>query len=91
MATWPCRFPPRARRRPLERAAVPVRENSPCAKKLGKGGEDVNDDTFKTFHWSLVGKQTYPVELGQQPEASLAWGFVRIPAKRRQPVLKPCY
>jgi hypothetical protein len=29
MATWPCPFPPRAMRRPLERAAVPVRENSP--------------------------------------------------------------
>src|SRR5438128_2603774 len=65
--------------------------NRPCAKKLGKGGEDVKDDTFKTFHWSLVGNQSHPVELGQRPEASLAWGSAMATAKRRQPVPKPCY
>jgi len=60
-------------------------------RKLGKGEEDVKDDTFKTFHWSLVGTQSHPAELGQQPEASLAWGSAMITAKRRQPVPKPCY
>ena len=60
-------------------------------RKLGKGEEDVKDDTFKPFHWSLVGTQSHPAELGQQPEASLAWGSAMATAKRRQPVPRPCY
>jgi hypothetical protein len=56
--------------------------------KLGKGGRDVTS-TSETFRWSLVGRQSHPVERGQQPEASLAWGGLSRTAKRRQPVPKP--
>ena len=35
-------------------------------------------------------KHTRPVELDQQPEASLAWWWVTTPAKRRQPDQTPC-
>jgi hypothetical protein len=41
-------------------------------EKLGKGGSDVGSIT-ETFRWNPVGNQSHPVELGQQPEASLAW------------------
>src|SRR6185312_3194925 len=34
--------------------------------------------------------ESRPVELGQQPEASLAWGGETLTAKRRQPVPMPC-
>ena len=40
-----------------------------CAKKLGKGGKLV----LETFHQNPAGSQSCPVELDQQPEASLAW------------------
>ena len=45
---------------------------------------------METFRRNSVGNQSHPVELGRQPEASLAWRFVRAAAKRRQRVLKPC-
>ena len=35
--------------------------------------------------------ESRPAELGQQPEASLAWGGVTLTAKRRQRVPMPCY
>ena len=57
-------------------------------EKLGKGGRDVTI-TSETFRWSLVGSQSLPVEPGQQPEASLAWGGVSRTAKRRQPASTP--
>jgi hypothetical protein len=60
-----------------------------CAKKLGKGESDVGNVT-ETFRWNSAGSQSRLVELGKQPEASLAWGGVSRTAKRRQPVLMPC-
>jgi hypothetical protein len=57
-------------------------------EKLGKGGRDVTT-TSETLRWSLVGIQSHPVEPGQQPEASLAWGGVSRTAKRRQPASTP--
>ena len=57
-------------------------------EKLGKGGRDVTT-TSETFRWSLVGSQSHPVEPGQQPEASLAWGVASRTAKRRQPASTP--
>jgi hypothetical protein len=44
----------------------------PRQDKLGKGGSDVGSIT-ETFRWNPVGNQSHPEELGQQPEASLAW------------------
>ena len=38
----------------------------------------------ETFHRNPAGSQSRPAEPGQQPEASLAWGWVTITAKRRQ-------
>ena len=58
--------------------------------KLGKGGRDVGSNS-ETFRWNPVGNQSHPGELGQQPEASLAWGPAMVTAKRRQRVPRPCY
>ncbi len=58
--------------------------------KLGKGGRDVGSNS-ETFRWNPVGNQSHPVELGRQPEASLAWGPAMVTAKRRQRVPRPCY
>src|SRR5262249_16874039 len=49
---------------------VEVEGERHCAKKLGKGGRDSNSETFR---WNPAGNQSRPAELGQQPEASLAW------------------
>ena len=38
----------------------------------------------ETFHRNPAGSQSRPAEPGLQPEASLAWGWVTITAKRRQ-------
>ena len=46
---------------------------------------------LETFRRSPVGNQSHPVEPGRQPEARLASWQVTARAKRRQPVLKPCY
>jgi hypothetical protein len=56
-----------------------------CATKLGRGGSDVLSST-ETFRWNPAGDQSRLVELGEQPEASLAWGGVIRTAKRRQRV-----
>jgi hypothetical protein len=38
----------------------------------------------ETFHRNPAGNQPRPVEPGQQPEASLAWGRATVTTKRRQ-------
>ena len=48
--------------------------------KLEKGGRDSNSETF---HATLRVNESRPAELGQQPEASLAWGRATVAAKRR--------
>lgn len=57
---------------------------------LGKE-EGCNDCIAETFRRSPVGTLSHPVELGQQPEASLASWSVRPTAKRRQRAFRPCY
>ena len=47
--------------------------------------------TQKPFVATLRVNESRPAELGQQPEASLAWGGVTLTAKRRQRVPMPCY
>jgi hypothetical protein len=44
-----------------------------CAKKFGEGESDVRSIT-ETFRRNSTGSQSRLVELGKQPEASLAWG-----------------
>jgi hypothetical protein len=44
----------------------------------------------ETFHRNPAGNQARPVEPGQQPEASLAWGEATLTAKRRQRVQTLC-
>jgi hypothetical protein len=45
----------------------------------------LNDMTLsETFYRNPVGIQPHPAELGQRPEASLAWASVTASAKRRQ-------
>ncbi len=51
--------------------------------------EDVTR-TQKPFIATLRVNESRPAELGQQPEANLAWGGVTLTAKRRQRVLMPC-
>jgi hypothetical protein len=48
--------------------------------KLEKGGRGSNSETF---HATLRVNESRPAELGQQPEASLAWGRATVTAKRR--------
>ena len=45
-----------------------------CARKAREGGMRCKHS--ETLRWNPVGIQSHPVELGQQPEASLAswWG-----------------
>jgi hypothetical protein len=45
----------------------------------------------ETFRRNPVGNQSHPVELGQQPEASLASAGATRSTKRRQPGRRPCY
>jgi hypothetical protein len=47
--------------------------------------------TQKPFVATLRVNESRPAELGQQPEASLAWGGVTLTAKRRPRVPTPCY
>jgi hypothetical protein len=47
--------------------------------KLEKGERDSNSETF---HATLRVNESRPAELGQQPEASLAWGKKTTTAKR---------
>jgi hypothetical protein len=44
----------------------------PCAT-LNLGKEDGCRIHLETFRWNPAGNQARPEELGQQPEASLAW------------------
>jgi len=60
---------------------------SSCARKARKGGRASNSETFR---WNPAGNQSRLEKLGQQPEASLAWGRVTCPAKRRQRGQRPC-
>src|SRR4051812_48598777 len=55
--------------------------------KLEKGERDSNSETF---HATLRVIEFRPAELGQRPEASLAWGKETSTAKRRQRVPMPC-
>jgi hypothetical protein len=78
LAPWVGRmFTPRAApRKPSipPKSERPENELRPCARKsLGKG-ERCNDYTLKTFRWNPAGRESRPVELGQQPEASVACG-----------------
>ena len=57
----------------------------PCLRK----GEKEHDVTLKPFVGTR-GLKSHPVEPSQQPERVLRRGAVTIPAKRRQPVQKPC-
>jgi hypothetical protein len=66
-------------------------EDCPCAKKAWERGKRCNDYTLGTFRRSPVGSQSHPVEPGQQPEASLAWGGATRTAKRKQPGPRPCH
>ncbi len=56
-------------------------------EKLGKGERASNSETFRR---NPAGSQSRLAELGQQPEASLAWGGATLTAKRRQPGQRPC-
>ena len=47
-------------------------------------------ETRKPFIGTLRVNESRPATLGQQPEASLAWGGVILTAKRRQRVPRPC-
>ena len=47
--------------------------------------------TPETFRWNPVGSQSHPVELGQQPEVSLASAGATRTTKRRQRGRRPCY
>src|SRR4051794_5072998 len=47
-------------------------------------------ETLKPFTGTLWVNESHPAELGQQPEASLAWGQATATAKRRQRVPRPC-
>ena len=47
--------------------------------------------TQKPFIATLRVNESRPAKLGQQPEASLAWGGATLTAKRRQRVPMPCY
>ena len=59
-----------------------------CARRsLGK--EERCSQQLETFRRDPVGHRAHPVEPGQQPEASLAWGGVSRTAKRRQPASTP--
>jgi hypothetical protein len=65
-------------------------------ESLGKEDNE-HDVSWKPFHRNHAGNQARPVELGRQPEASLAWGRetalqprLHFPARRRQRVPKPC-
>jgi hypothetical protein len=56
--------------------------------KLEKGGSDLEHGNLSSQPCGL--NESRPAELGQQPEASLAWGGVILTAKRRQRVPMPC-
>ena len=47
--------------------------------------------TQKPFVATLRVNESRPAELGQQPEASFAWGGGTLTAKRKQRVPMPCY
>ena len=47
--------------------------------------------TQKPFVATLRVNESRPAELGQQPEASFAWGGATLTAKRKQRVPMPCY
>jgi hypothetical protein len=49
--------------------------------KLEKGGRGSNSETF---HATLRVNESRPAELGQRPEASLAWGRATVTAKRSE-------
>ncbi len=50
-----------------------------------RSSEEEDRHKRETFCRNPAGNQSRPVELGQQPEASLAWWRVTSTAKRRQP------
>ena len=51
--------------------AGPGKGTGPAPRSLGRGEVDGLNIT-ETFRWDPAGNQSRPVELGQQPEASLA-------------------
>jgi len=53
-------------------------------------GKEEETRTQKPFVATLRVNESRPAELGQQPEASPAWGAATLTAKRRQGVLMPC-
>jgi hypothetical protein len=54
--------------------------------KAWERGKRCNDYTLETFQRNPVGDQSHLVELGQQPEVSLASVRATWPTKRRQRV-----
>src|ERR1700691_3688158 len=60
-----------------------------CVRKSSRKEEVTR--TQKPFVATLRVNESRPAELGQQPEASLAWGGVTLTAKRRQRVPMPSY
>jgi WD40 repeat protein len=54
-------------------------------KQLWDRRKGCNDYTSETFRRNPAGNQSRPIELGEQSEASLAWGGESRTAKRRQP------
>src|SRR5271168_2916985 len=77
-------------------SSVPKRLQSSCRdrwvslRQESSRKEEVTR-TQKPFIAALRVNESRPAELGQRPEASLAWGGATLTAKRRQRVPMPCY
>jgi hypothetical protein len=71
---------------PKSPASSNVRENL-APRSSGKEEESPYSETF---HRNSAGSNPARQSWDQQPEASLAWGRVTAPARRRQPDQRPC-
>jgi hypothetical protein len=64
-------------------------EHAQCDLAPRSSGEE-DSLPLETFLRNPAGSQSRPVELGQRPEASLAWWRATSTAKRRQRDQTPC-
>src|SRR5687767_15128713 len=82
----------RCRHTPSVSRHLPHPPFEPCLRQDNLGKEEETQGFLsETFRRNPVGNQSHPVEPGRQPEASLVSVQVTARAKRRQPVLRPCY
>ena len=57
----------------VSRAVVDVCHAKRCSDIAPRSSGEEDSRSLKPFRWNPAGNQSRPVELDQQPEASLAW------------------